>query len=56
MPFEVKPSFLCLVWNLEQGAWAAVFRSVKSQVQTYVACLWLQDVATAVTGSNLVDS
>lgn len=56
MPFEVKSSFLRLFWNLGWGAQAAVFRSVKSQVQAYVACLWLQAVATAVRGSDLVDS
>lgn len=56
MPFEVKSSFLCLFWNLGWGAQAALFRSVRSQVQAYVACLWLQDIATAVRGSDLVDS
>lgn len=56
MPIEVKPSFLSLFWNPGWGAQAAAFRSVKSQVQAYVACLWLEDVATAVRESDLVDS
>lgn len=37
------------------GAWAAVFRSMKVQVQTYVACL-LQGIATPEMGSNLLDA
>lgn len=56
MHIEVKSSFLSLFWNPGWGAQAAAFRSVKSQVQAYVACLWLQDVATTVRESDLVDS
>lgn len=47
---------MCLFWDPGWGAQAAVVTSVKSQVQAYVAFLWLQGVATAVRGSDLVDS
>lgn len=42
--------------NTKMGeAQDAVFRSMKGQVQTYVACL-LQGIATPEMGSNLLDA